>query len=92
MVCARRIAEDPPILDIAHAMIYSLRGDLSSAIDILQNRTLAEFPNHDLAKSVLGMTLKMAKKESWRGLFGEVLASSTDSEARMISSEGLKEE
>jgi hypothetical protein len=88
--CARTVLHDPVALDISCAMIYSARGDVESAVSLLQDRALAEFPEHDMARTALGIVLQLGGKQGWRELYGEVLSSSSDPMAREAASEGLR--
>jgi hypothetical protein len=87
---ARTVLQDPVALDISCAMIYSVRGDVQTAIDLLQDRALVEYPDSDMAKTALGIVLQAAGRQGWREIYGQVLASSSNAEAREAAHAGLR--
>jgi Bacterial type III secretion protein (HrpB1_HrpK) len=87
---ARTVLQDPIALDISSAMIYSMRGELQKAIDLLQGQALAESPGNDMAKTALGIVLQAAGRHGWRELYGEILSSSSEPDARRVAQEGLR--
>jgi Bacterial type III secretion protein (HrpB1_HrpK) len=86
----RNLLADPAVLDISRAMILLVRGEADAAVALLRDGTLNEFPDHDMAKASLGMVLQMGGHDGWRNLYGQVLATSFDVEARQIAFEGLR--
>jgi hypothetical protein len=85
---ARQFVNDPVTLDISSSMIYSMRGDRPLAIELLKCRTLREFPSHELAKAALGILLQADGQDGWQDIFGEILSTSSDSEARDVARKG----
>jgi hypothetical protein len=90
LLFARGVLNDPVALDVSSAMIYSIRGDVDLAVGLLENRALAEFPDSDMAKTALGVILQAAGRQGWREIYGQVLASSSDAQARQAAQEGLR--
>jgi hypothetical protein len=86
----RGVLQDPAALDIACALVLSARGEIDRAVDLLQHSTLAEFPDHDMARTALGIVLQAAGRSGWRELYGQVLVSSTDPQAREAATQGLR--
>lgn len=86
---ARQLVDNPVALDIASAMIYSLRGDQPHAIELIRDRTLVDFPSHELAKATLGILLQSEGRDGWQSIFGEILASGLDPEARDVARKGM---
>jgi hypothetical protein len=71
-------------LRVSLSLASAMRGDAKPALDLL-TENLDEWPNPDMARVALSMSLKVAGEPQWRDVPDRVLSVSTDESVRLFA-------
>jgi hypothetical protein len=71
-------------LRISLTLASAMRGDAKPALDLL-SEDLDDWPNPDMARVALSMSLKVAGEPQWRDVPDRVLSVSTDNAVRLFA-------
>jgi hypothetical protein len=71
-------------LRVSLSLASAMRGDAQPALDLL-GENLDDWPNPDMARVALSMSLKVAGEPQWRDVPDRVLSVSTDEQVRLFA-------